>query len=549
MEGSPQQRISVPALIAGGGALVVFLCLMFVATSPRASLYALQAVTSVLLILVVLRFLKARVGAGVESTRNLRPPWELWAALPLGVGVFVWIFPLYFVGEDFWLLHMSRQPVLEVLGEVLGHGYGGGYLRLVAAATFALDYRLWQIWPPGYHLTNLLLFISAVVGVYAVGRSLGLERRESGTAALLFSCLPIHAVTLARVAARDELLATPLMLWAVVLYVRFRGQGHWAGYWAAFVLFLVAVFSKENAFVFPALLIALELLLLPNRRFRPAAGFILAGLLAFVYRWLALGGIGADRAQAYLSNIGLQSLLTLGVWVPTQTLFGLNWVQPPRMEAVLLASLAAGLLGGLALGAKLHRSAWRWAGFWGLWMIMSALPIHFLLSLRPDLRGYHRMYLGSVGLCFLLAHWLERFQPARLRAAWTFLIVVVFSAGVLHNLRAHHFASALSEKVNAELLRLEPSPPPGTVFVFHGLPGNIRGVTFAGSHRAGRVQFAYGRDDLEMRRVPRRSSGSLASRWQVHFRWTGDPERLLERIADPTAARPVVPRPGEPPPP
>jgi len=520
---------------AGGLALLLFLCLKVVATSPHASLYAMQAVTCLLLFLLAFRFLKARASA--DPAESLGPRWELWAALVLCVGVFVWIHPLYFLAEDFWILRLSPQPALQTLGEVLRHGWGKGkFLRPVAAATFILDYRLWQAWPPGYHLTNLLLFMSAVLGVYVAGRSLGLERRESGTAALLFSCLPVHVGTIARIAARDELLATPLALWALVLYARFRREGHWANYGGALALFLLAAFSKENAFVFPALLVALELLVLPTRRFRPVVGFVLVGLLAFAYRWMILNGIGGYRDYRAFSNIGLHTIGTLGVALPTQSLFGLNWVQPPQMEAVLLASVAAGLFAGLALGAKLDASGRRWAAFWGLWMVISALPVHSLLFLGPDLVGSHRLYLGSVGLCFLLAHLLERLQPARLQAAWKLVLVVVLAAGFLHNLQAYRWACALSQKFNAELLRLEPSPPPGTIFVFHDLPNKIRGVSFWGGPP--RLRFLYGRDDVNTLRLGGPSSGSAAGRPQVHFRWTGNLERPLERLEVPIAASP-----------
>src|SRR5271166_2960195 len=79
------------------------------------------------------------------------------------------------------------------------------------------------------------------------------------------------------VAARFDLLATLLMLWTLIFYLRARRAGSIPRYAAAAACFVLALLSKESAYLIPFVLCAAELLLFEHRSWRaPTPFFVIA---------------------------------------------------------------------------------------------------------------------------------------------------------------------------------------------------------------------------------------------------------------------------------
>src|SRR5262249_53672097 len=256
----------------------------------------------------------------------------------------------YFISDDYAHLFTLRLPTFETLVELAKQGQANMFFRPAGFVTLFLDYHIWGHEPFGYHLTNLLLHLIGVIGVYFLCKNLGLDRETSAVSSLIFSILPIQPEAVVWIASRFDLMATCLIIWAIVLYLKFRRTGRRELYILALFLSFIAMLSKENAFMAPLLLLSLEYFA-PKRDIRsailPLLGFTLLAAATFGYRWIALGGIGgyADQNGSFAAyNLGFKTIEGLFLRAPSQLLLGFNWYAPNVAPAVVYASLAAAVM-------------------------------------------------------------------------------------------------------------------------------------------------------------------------------------------------------------
>ena len=456
----------------------------------------------------------------------------------------------YFVSDDFEHLQLARLPLLPFLGQQLTRGQvtGSGYhlfFRPLGFATLFLDYRLFHYWAPGYHLVNLALHLVVVAGVYSLALPLmrlpetvrGPEsstRPERGRApfphnqtaliaAALFSIAPVTVQPVIYIAARFDLIATALGVWALVLYLRFRKSGSAPAYALALLLFLLATFAKESVYVLPVLLIWLELILMRNRNWKGVAGFLAAAVLTFVNRWRVLHGIGGYQVPSgspAVLALGRKAFIAVFLRAPAETLLGYNWHQPPAWRVIAIAAAAMAVLLSLLLisrpGSQRRRLAWFALG----WMVIAVLPAHFLLwTADPALLWSRVLYISAIGAAILLATLLSGVAELRLRRVWTSLLLICFLLGTWHNLSAWRSNSRITRQFLAALPRLQPSPPRGSEFIIAGMPIELCGVRFFLTGLTPAVQLAYGRPDLSARRPFEPSPRPNAP--AIDLRWTG----------------------------
>jgi tetratricopeptide (TPR) repeat protein len=156
----------------------------------------------------------------------------------------------------------------EILSEDYLRGYlaekanpmTGGRYRPLSLVTFAIEAAVFGPDHPFVgHLVNVLLYALCCVLVYRVAVDLLAERApERGwlslpfLAALLFTVHPLHTEVVANIKSRDEILALSFALASVLLALRAvdrRAAGPAIG---AAVCFFLALFSKESAITFLA---------------------------------------------------------------------------------------------------------------------------------------------------------------------------------------------------------------------------------------------------------------------------------------------------------
>ncbi len=301
--------------------------------------------------------------------------------------------------------------------------------RFLTGWTFAVNYFFGKLNVTGYHFLNIWLHICNSVLIYTlVSQLLELDKRVirssplkiniAFASSLIFLVHPLATQPVNYIWQRSTLLAAFFVLGSLVLYLHSRmTQSKWF-YWAAWVAGLMAMFSKENAFILPVIICVLECIFFGFKCLTdaktwlrwtpflllPALIFILLQRSPFLNLELmrtfdATRGVADElmpRQEYLLTQVNvLRTYLRLFV-IPVgqnvdhdyplaaQTGWGV-WI----CSFGLLASL------GVSAGYSLKKNKLYSLGI--LWFFVTSALECFVTS--NDLCAEHRMYLPMVGLC------------------------------------------------------------------------------------------------------------------------------------------------------
>src|SRR5947207_3543903 len=122
-----------------------------------------------------------------------------------------------------------------------------GIYRPFTIFSLSVDYAIWKKWAPGFRMTNLVLHAVNGFLVFLLCTSLVGEGIVPLTAMLIFLVHPVHTEAVTSLVGRSELFAACFFMTAWLLFR--RGKTLWAA-----ALFFLALLSKENAIVLPAIL-------------------------------------------------------------------------------------------------------------------------------------------------------------------------------------------------------------------------------------------------------------------------------------------------------
>jgi tetratricopeptide (TPR) repeat protein len=178
------------------------------------------------------------------------------------------------------------------------------YYRPVVVLSHMLDRELFGPGAAGGpHVVNLLLHLLATACVWLLARRLLGERPGGATGALLaatiFAVHPAHTESVSWIAGRSDLLATVLLLPALLLALAWRDHRSPGALLASALLFLAAVLAKETG-ILALVLVPWLLLLAPAPAPVLASGARRDGA-ASAGMWTALGAAYAAATFIYLA--------------------------------------------------------------------------------------------------------------------------------------------------------------------------------------------------------------------------------------------------------
>ena len=299
--------------------------------------------------------------------------------------------------------------------------HGGAYRPLVQA-TFALEHGLWGPTPMGYHLTNALMHVAAVLLCYALVHRLTGQHRLAVIAALLFAMHPTRSEAVGWLKNRAELMCSISMMASVLCFHRVAagiaaGRRLAAGALAAGVAVLVTgLLCKGLAIVLPALLVCHVWCFMPKGRRR--AGLVAtlpfwAVVVAYVgFKLLVLSG-DVPRMDTPVEIPGGIRLMIPGwtAWfyeklllLPTSLCADRDAYIPARSHMGRAAVCAAGLLVAcaplvLACIGKRRRAR----AFLTAWFPIVLLPYVNVMYIEVRPLAEQRAYLPGLAYCYLLA--------------------------------------------------------------------------------------------------------------------------------------------------
>ena len=314
--------------------------------------------------------------------------------------------------------------------------------RPIVTLTYFIDYSLWGLKPFGYHLTNLLIHSANVVLVYLFALLLlnnplnplllrG-NRWIAFLTALLFSIHPIQAEAVNAISFREDLLAVFFLLPSFILYIKLKAQRLKFKAFSfqlsaiSYVLYLLALLSKEMAVTFPLLLTGYHLCFTQDKNlishrgteaqrtttpfFNHISGYVVVTL---IYLFLYLVPFSNPKPEIRLHPDFLTRLLTLPkiivqyLWLiiaPYElnaehiVRFSKSLIEPSTLFSILI-------LIGLGIGVSLLAKNYKRDVFGVWWFFVSLLPVLNIIPIG-NIMAERYMYLPFVGVSIFFSIWL-----------------------------------------------------------------------------------------------------------------------------------------------
>jgi cytochrome c-type biogenesis protein CcmH/NrfG len=359
-----------------------------------------------------------------------------------------------FVSDD--IRSIRDNPILRSLDgdhlERIFTGFDGANYMPLKVFSLALDYQLWGPEPWGFHLTNLLLHILTALLIHRILLRLELGAFTALFVALLWAVHPLQVESVAWISERKNVLSGLFFCAAFYVYLSFSEQGRRTAYLSMLGLYLLALLSKMNTLVLPAVCLAYEV----GFRFRLRRRDALASLPLFVlgaavatYNLMGSrvhGGPyhGGSAIVTWLSSSVVVLRYLKNALVPTDLSFYYDvplrgsLLDPPVLLSVLsLAGIAAATLWCIRRRQRV--------AFWVLWFGLTLAPMLNLIPFRALMQDRY-MYLAllgplvclGMGLSWAARRWIPRYVAAGLAAA------AILAAGALSFQRVEVFDNPVS---------------------------------------------------------------------------------------------------------
>lgn len=382
----------------------------------------------------------------------------------------------YFLSDDFVLVKLANTFQFAVWPLLMTPG-GDGFFRPAGNISMALTAKGAGVNPVAWHAVALALHAGNVIMVFMLAASIGASRLAAFFAAMLFAIHGTRPEAAAWIAGRFDLLATFFVLIGLLFFIRSHGETSPAGHlykMAALISMVLAILSKESAYIFPLLLVLFliakhELRIEQIRRLIP---FFVTAAALFVYRlWLfaGIGGYRDETGKAQALIFGLATLKALFVRIWTALFFPINWsTEPSTLLGVLMLAYMGAVLWISA--ARPNRAT----VLFGLgFVFVCAIPPLHLLVIGAELGNSRLLYLPSVGFCIMLAVASDslRSRPRRLVSG---IILAFHFAALQHNLDAWEYASQKARRATLAADGRKHSET--TKLTDLGAPGTVRGV-------------------------------------------------------------------------
>jgi hypothetical protein len=394
----------------------------------------------------------------------------------------------YFTGEDFIFIKFVAD------GKAFYDTSQNLFYRPLPNLLWQLDYSLWGLNAPGYHLTNILLHALNTALVALVASRLTDNRTIGWLASVFFGLHPLHVEPVTWLAGRPDLLATAFGLVALLAALQYFESRKTLWLILSLAAFGLGIFSKESVAGLPFVLAIWGFVLLKPRKFLHILLLIPFGLVMGAYLWLRVDALGSLGGYDTSGSLWLNALwnATVGLWLPL--FFPFNAEVLGGIPALVLATLTLAVYVWLG---------WRTRSFWRTQRRLVFLLIVFIYggvlpalpnaAVSPNLAQSRLLYLPSVAFCILLAAASYELRVTNrkeatsreLRAKTAFYssiinhqssIIVLFALGVVLALVPWLQGGALANSTFTQLRAAQLPLRAGDTLYYEGLPDNRQGA-------------------------------------------------------------------------
>ena len=337
------------------------------------------------------------------------------------------------------------------------------YYRPLFTAYLTINYKLFGLWEPGWHLMNLLVHCGATVAVFFLIKRLSDDRMMATLAALLFGLHPAHVESVSWISGIPDPLAALFYIPSLIWYIRYRTEGQTKFLAGSLIAYGLSALCKETPLALPLVFIVWEL-----ARAKGSPSLIARGR-EIILRMVPFGVVAAAYLALRFAVLGriswkhpfMAQVPDSAIWMTVPYVF-VKYLQ--HLVAPFYLSLIYGtsfvtsvadprFLLPVALVAALAIVLWMYrkklTGQVWIALALIVAPLLPVLNLKVFHYEYiiqdRYLYLPSIGFCYLIAIAVMQVSRSRKQVATVLavLIIVAFGAGTFAQNRVWHDAVAL----------------------------------------------------------------------------------------------------------
>src|SRR3989338_4111701 len=200
----------------------------------------------------------------------------------------VWILDRHWYLKDFsHLLDLFRQP--DLVSEI--------FYRPMIALSFMINAHIGGQNPFVYHLTNIFIHILNACLVFCLLKKLGVVLELAFSFALIFTVHPVLTQAVVWIPGRTDSLLAVFSLLSLIFFLNYLNQKRLKYYWAHFVFLILALLTKETAFVLPFICLAYFYLILRREKTGNQHRFLMPGWAIVLVLWIFMRGTAIQHRE------------------------------------------------------------------------------------------------------------------------------------------------------------------------------------------------------------------------------------------------------------
>lgn len=289
--------------------------------------------------------------------------------------------------------------------------WGTTIYRPLRTASYALDYALYGLWSPGYHITNLVLHIIGCVTVFYVILGVFGSPPVAFIGALLFALHPVHIEAVSWVASRGDLLGIILFNLSLLAYMRYQKARNPALLAASIILSFLAYLGKETMIFLPGVIVLYDYCSAGKRPLKDIvksnwikwALFMAVAIFYMVFRFSVTGRMSQNQGwwgdSAY-SNFLMMAKAT-AIYIRLMALpygFTFHYLIDPVhtiLNGAVIVSVGV-ILSTLLLTLYSHQKD-KGVFFFLAWFYLALVPIANIVPISFSMMAERYIYTASLG--------------------------------------------------------------------------------------------------------------------------------------------------------
>ena len=264
------------------------------------------------------------------------------------------------------------------------------FLHAANYSFFGLDYR-------GHHLANIILHIAAAILFYFILRSISADSLAGFLAAVFFTIHPVHSEAVCYISGVGDPLMFTFLLSAFIFYLSSYKGKKWLLV-ASLISFVLALLTKENAFVLPLLIMFFDRLFYKRIRLNRLWPFF---TILCIYAFWRLRA----APMPYMPMRTMIERIPGFFYAVTEYIRILIVPFHLRLDYgnKLFSFTHPRVIAGIALVSCLLFFAWRYGkqdkliSFAIIWFLLGLAPISNIYPINYGFMMEHWLYLPSVG--------------------------------------------------------------------------------------------------------------------------------------------------------